>query len=119
MKFGSFLLGGLVGAAAVIYINNKSKSMLFSAMSSNQSLGSSADRGRSNERSMDSSNQNKTKMNQTAASSLKKDEHSSSSLSSSSTLGKVEEIISQDPELKSTVNEILAENGQEEVYQKH
>ncbi|WP_282935660.1 hypothetical protein [Paenibacillus sp. RC67] len=110
MKVGSFLLGGLVGAAAVIYFNNKSKSMLFSAISSkNQSLGNQSDKSkeRSSERSAD-----KPHHASESFSSMKKDESSVSD-----GLGRVEAIINKEPEIKAVVDEILAENQQKEVYQ--
>ncbi|UQZ81956.1 hypothetical protein SK3146_01113 [Paenibacillus konkukensis] len=115
MKIGSFLLGGLVGAAAVMYFNNKSKSMLFSAFSSNnQSLGQMTDK--SKERRKDSVHEEKHKPASAAASHDSGSSHEKDGSHSGSTLSKVEEIISQDPELKSTVDEILAENQQKEVY---
>jgi uncharacterized membrane protein len=40
MRIGTFLLGGIAGAAAVVYLNRKTKSMMFSAFnSSNDSMG--------------------------------------------------------------------------------
>ncbi len=47
MKIGTFLLGGIAGAAAVIYLNRKSKSMLFSAFSSSsESMGKVVDKAK-------------------------------------------------------------------------
>jgi hypothetical protein len=40
MRVGTFLLGGIAGAAAVIYLNRNAKSMMFSAFNS---LNTSAD----------------------------------------------------------------------------
>jgi hypothetical protein len=39
MKFSSFLMGGIVGAAAVMYLSGRNKSMLWSALTSSGSLG--------------------------------------------------------------------------------
>jgi hypothetical protein len=42
MKMGTFLMGGIAGAAAVMYFNRKAKSMMFSGFSSsNASVGKS------------------------------------------------------------------------------
>jgi len=89
MKFGSFLFGGLVGAAAVVYFNKKSKSMLFSALTSNQSLGNVMD---------------KTKKSANAA--FKKDDPFSTE-----GMDKIKDIVKEDPGLQATVNEILADNN--------
>ncbi|WP_028548697.1 hypothetical protein [Paenibacillus sp. UNC451MF] len=110
MKVGTFLLGGLVGAAAVIYFNNKSKSMLFSAISSNkQSLGNVSDK--SKERSSEHMNGNAQHSSE-PVSNMKKEESSASD-----GLSRVEAIINKEPEIKAVVDEILAENHQKEVYQ--
>ncbi|MDF2961058.1 MAG: hypothetical protein K0S39_2793 [Paenibacillus sp.] len=113
MKVGSFLFGGLVGAAAVIYLNNKSKSMLFSAFTSNnQSVGNMMDRAKDKFNSAAgasavsaSDTKTRNKSNAAAASFKKEDAFSADGL------GKVEDIIKQDPGLKVTVQEILASNS--------
>ncbi|GAA4870419.1 hypothetical protein GCM10023310_57490 [Paenibacillus vulneris] len=109
MKFGSFLLGGLVGAAAVVYFNNKSKSMLFSAISSkNQSLGGFADKA-------GASNHSDVK-NQPASGS--ESIHAKKEAGSTHEgLARVEALINKDAEIKAAVDEILTENQQKEVYQ--
>lgn len=117
MKLGSFLLGGLVGAAAVVYLNNKSKSMLFSALSSNQSVGNMMDKAKdrfngasdsSASHAFDGKSNNKSASS--SSNSFKKEDAFSSS---SNGLGKVEEIIKQDPKLNETVQEIIAQNNNE------
>jgi hypothetical protein len=120
MKIGSFLLGGLVGAAAVVYFNNKSKSMLLSAFSSNnQSVGNMVDKAK------DKFSDNKDKSFSNAFDGFSKTNSSTSSagtnafkkedaFSANSGLGKVEEIIKQDPELSGAVQDILAQNNKEE-----
>lgn len=91
MKVGSFLLGGMVGAAAVIYMSSKSKSMLLSALSSNnQSVGNGAGKTSSPTRSASAG---------------------------TGGLGRVEEIINKEPKLKATVDEILKGNETKEQYQ--
>ncbi|OXM88093.1 hypothetical protein [Paenibacillus rigui] len=112
MKFGSFLLGGLVGAAAVVYFNNKSKSMLLSAFTSNnQSLGHVMDKAK--DRFTDQSAEDKAKSKAAANTSFKKDDPFNTA---GGGLEKVKDIVKEDPQLKSTVNEILAENDQKEVH---
>lgn len=110
MKVGSFLLGGLVGAAAVIYFNNKSKSMLFSAISSNnRSLGNCSDK--SKDRTSDVSQENAHHASEPQPHMMHDDAKSTDGMS------KVEAIINKEPEIKAVVDEILAENHQKEVYQ--
>lgn len=95
MKLGTFMLGGIAGAAAVIYLNRKSKSMLFSAFSSsNESMGNVMDKAKG------------TFGSQTFGNSVAKN------FSSTSTngLNQVEKIVKEDPHLKATVNEILQDN---------
>ncbi|OCT12504.1 hypothetical protein A8709_32280 [Paenibacillus pectinilyticus] len=95
MKLGTFMLGGIAGAAAVIYLNRKSKSMLFSAFSSSsESMGKVVDKAKdsfSNKSFGDSMSRN-------------------FSSTSSTGLNQVEKIVKEDPHLKATVNEILQDN---------
>jgi uncharacterized membrane protein len=44
MKVGTFLIGGIAGAAAVIYFNRKAKSMMFSAFNSSSTSPSTSSR---------------------------------------------------------------------------
>jgi hypothetical protein len=91
MRIGTFLLGGIAGAAAVIYLNRKSKSMLFSAFSSSSdSMGKMV---------------NKAKDTMTGA-----NDSTSFNTNSTKDLGDVEQIIKKDPDLQHTVNEILIDN---------
>ncbi|SDN88252.1 hypothetical protein SAMN04487897_105256 [Paenibacillus sp. yr247] len=95
MKIGTFLLGGIAGAAAVIYLNRKSKSMLFSAFSStSESMGKVVDKAKD------------TFVNKSFGNSAAK----SSSNTSTNSLNQVEKIVKEDPHLKATVNEILSDN---------
>lgn len=95
MKLGTFMLGGIAGAAAVIYLNRKSKSMLFSAFSSSSdSMGKVVDKAKDTFTSKsfgDSAVRN-------------------FSSTSSTGLNQVEKIVKEDPHLKATVNEILHDN---------
>ncbi|MEW9699024.1 hypothetical protein [Paenibacillus sp. SI8] len=102
MKIGTFLLGGIAGAAAVIYLNRKSKSMMLSAFSSSsESVGKVMDKARDKFVS-------KTFKDSSIDSSAKS--YSSASSGSAGGLSQVEKIVKEDPGLKSTVNEILQEN---------
>ncbi|KRE69300.1 hypothetical protein [Paenibacillus sp. Soil750] len=95
MKLGTFMLGGIAGAAAVIYLNRKSKSMLFSAFSSpSQSMGNVMDKAKE------------------TFTSKSVGESTARNFSSTSTNGfnQVEKIVKEDPSLKATVNEILQDN---------
>ncbi|MFD0694867.1 hypothetical protein ACFQZT_12245 [Paenibacillus sp. GCM10027628] len=95
MKIGTFLLGGIAGAAAVIYLNRKSKSLMLSAFSSSsESMGKVMDRAKDKFVS-------KTFKDSTAK---------NFSSTSSNNLNQVEKIVKEDPHLKATVNEILQEN---------
>ncbi|NOU97587.1 hypothetical protein GC093_30825 [Paenibacillus sp. LMG 31456] len=125
MKLGSFLFGGLVGAAAVVYLNNKSKSMLFSALSSNQSVGNMMDKAKdrfngasdsSATHGFEGKTNNKSASSTSSSNGFKKEDPFSTN--SNSGLGKVEEIIKQDPKLNETVQEIIAQNNNgKETYQ--
>jgi hypothetical protein len=97
MRVGTFLLGGIAGAAAVIYLNRKSKSWMLSAFnSSNTSMGNMMDKAKSNFTGKTASTGNMGK--------------AATNFSSSNTLNSVEHIVKHDPSLKETVNEILADN---------
>lgn len=90
MRVSTFLLGGIAGAAAVIYLNRKSKSMLFSAFSStNDSVTNFMNT---------SKNPLASKMNMNT--------------NSASNLNQVEKFVKEDPALKHKVNEILADNNE-------
>jgi hypothetical protein len=97
MRVGTFLLGGIAGAAAVIYLNRKSKSWMLSAFnSSNASMGNMMDKAKNNFTGKTSSTGNVGK--------------AATSLSSSNSLDSIGHIVNNDPSVKGTVNEILADN---------
>ncbi|CAG7611854.1 hypothetical protein PAESOLCIP111_01446 [Paenibacillus solanacearum] len=126
MRFGSFLLGGIVGAAAVVYFSNRNKSMLWSVLSKNGSVGSMMNMNSANNDKSDSA---KSKFNDTPAFSKSAastgESHSAKSAKnsdyeevfSSGSLGKVSDIVNQDPKLKSQVEDILSGNKQKEELQ--
>jgi len=82
MKFGFFIMGGIVGAAAAVYMNRNKGMMMFS---------------------MD-------KMFGKAKSNFSSVNKSSDMVSKSPDLSKVNEIVNNDTHLKDKVNEIIAEN---------
>ena len=105
MRMGTFLLGGLMGAAAVVYLNRTSRSMMFSSFTQ---AGESVDRMMNKAKSTMKTMPNP--MNQTTTAS-----HTSGSSNitntTSSDRGQLKEIINEDPKLKSTYNEILVESN--------
>jgi len=98
MRIGTFLLGGVVGAAAVVYLNRKTGgSLLMSAFSSSgESVGKTV---------------GKTK--ETFSGKSFTDLSAKSFKTSGSGLDKVEDIVKDDPSLKQTVNEILEDNQEQ------
>jgi hypothetical protein len=94
MRMGTFLLGGVAGAAAVIYLNRKTKSTLLRAfISSDDSMGNIA---------------GKTK---DTFSGKPGSETSAKNFNGSNNFQQVEKIIKEDPNLHQTVNEILQESS--------
>ncbi|UUZ79482.1 hypothetical protein LJK88_30610 [Paenibacillus sp. P26] len=47
MRIGTFLLGGLVGACAAVYLSNRAKPMLWSAIANSTGLGNVMNQARS------------------------------------------------------------------------
>ncbi|WP_159882954.1 hypothetical protein [Paenibacillus puerhi] len=103
MKMSTFLLGGVVGAAAAIYLTKRAKPMLFSALSSNEASSGllHSGLGRSGKHADTQS------AGGLAGASSKKASSDSLQLGIDG-LGKVEEIIRKDPKLKEAVDEIIA-----------
>jgi gas vesicle protein len=104
MRLGAFLLGGLVGAAAAIYFSDRqNRSMFFSANALNgKSLGNMWNNSKN--RIMN------TAMNAFMGGKTEK-EINADSATAQDGLNKVEDIVKQDPALKNTVNDILADSG--------
>ncbi|UJF31167.1 hypothetical protein [Paenibacillus hexagrammi] len=105
MRIGTFLLGGLAGAAAVIYLNRKSKSMMLSAFSS-----SSESMGKVMDKAKDTFTNKSFKDNHYKDTVSKSYTSTSTNTTSSHGLNDVEKIVKEDPSLKATVNEILRDN---------
>lgn len=113
MKFGSFLLGGLVGAAAVVYLNNRSKSMLFSAFNSNnQSIGNMMDKAK-DKFTADANTATATVGAFDAKSSNKSTAFKKNDAFSAGGLSQADDVIKKDPSLQKTIQEILANSNQE------
>jgi len=110
MRFGSFLIGGLVGAAAVVYFNNKSKSMLLSAISSNKDTGSTFDKAKdsmtSAARAAAGTANGKSAGPFGMSRAFKKEDNNG--------VTSAEEIINRDPGLKAVVEEIVSGNQEKE-----
>jgi hypothetical protein len=128
MRVGAFLFGSLVGAAAVIYLNNKSKSMLLSAFSgNNQSVRGMVNKA--TDKITGTMNNSQTASHPAAANtagstgSTGQAGFNQNQTASRGGLEKVENIVQEDPELRVTVGEILASNHQNkeaaEVLQPH
>jgi hypothetical protein len=110
MKLGSFLLGGMVGAAAVVYLSTKNKAMLLSAFNSNNSaIGNTMAKAKERFKGTFDNEQGKGEEE-----SNHKEKHSSKP-----DFGKVEGMINKDPQLKATIGEILAENQHKEMNSAH
>jgi hypothetical protein len=111
MRLGTFVLGGLMGAAAVIYLSDrKNRSMKFSAFTSPvDTLGKmmGGTMGLINNFT-DNNRQNKT-----AAATGAPHATTSANAANMGTNGltQVQKIVNEDPELKKTVNDILQDNG--------
>ncbi|MZQ84370.1 hypothetical protein GQF01_19825 [Paenibacillus sp. 5J-6] len=105
MKIGTFLLGGIAGAAAVVYLNRKSKSMLFSAFSSSsESMGKVVDKAKDTFANKSFSSDSPVRNFSSTSTST------NAGANSSGGLGTVEKIVKEDPHLSVTVNEILQAN---------
>jgi hypothetical protein len=134
MRMGSFLLGGMVGAAVVVYMNTKNKAMLLSAFSgNNSSMGSTMSKAKeritsafdndkwkggeeATSSSGNSANSANTANTASSANSTNSTSNHKDGYSGKSNYGKIEEIINNEPQLKATVEEILAETQHKEMH---
>ncbi|TVY11583.1 hypothetical protein [Paenibacillus cremeus] len=121
MRFGAFLLGGLVGAAAAVYLTGKSKPMLWSVLGKNDALGSMMMNSMN-----DKSDKSKSKFGDSSGSAKSnasfqgnkaKGHEEQFSAAAAGGMSKVTEFVNQDPQLKAQVNEILSSNNQSEQSQ--
>lgn len=111
MRLGTFVLGGILGAAAVVYLSDrKNRSMKFSALTSpidslGKMMGGKMDRAMNNFA-------DQTKPMKAATSGFTSNAvAATASTAGANGLEQVEKIVSEDPQLKQTVNEILSESG--------
>jgi Sec-independent protein translocase protein TatA len=123
MRMGTFLFGGLMGAFAVIYINRNNGMMMSNLANAGQTVGNMVDKAKSKLSNMNMDmgiTTSNSKINthsqatNTAAQSTNTTAQQSSNTkqtnSNNPDLSKVEQIVNQDPNLKSKVDEILSEN---------
>jgi Sec-independent protein translocase protein TatA len=101
MRMGTFLLGGIVGAVAVVYMNRNNGMSMSNLANAGQTVGNMVNKAKSNFSNMNSnmgmnSNQ-KTTTDQS---------------NESADFSTVEQIVNKDPELKNKVDEILADGKQ-------
>lgn len=95
MRIGGFLLGSMVGAAAVVYFSRNNKPTMASSWSqAGDSINNLVDTARNKMMNMS------TKM--------KQDKQTPSQ--NSNAMEKVEDIVNQDPKVEHQVNEILRDN---------
>jgi hypothetical protein len=138
MRMGTFLLGGIVGAIAVVYFNRNNSMLMSNISQAGQSVGNMMNKARNTISNTDmmtsssnnsrtsgmntstsgmnanTSNQNANTSNQNANSSNQNANSGVSTASgkTSDHLSKVETIVKNDPNLKNKVDEILKENKQ-------
>jgi gas vesicle protein len=123
---GTFLLGGIVGAVAVVYFNRNSGMMMSNISQAGQTVGNLVNKARNSISNMDMGMMSSNKaMNSTtngastgtsgmntAPSGSNANYGISTTSAMESDLSKVEAIVNKDPDLKNKVDEILKENKQ-------
>lgn len=119
MRFGAFFLGGIVGAAATIYLSNKNKNMMMSAFSSkNDSFSDFVDQtvDKAKKTFIEFIPENKSTSASASGTNGKSASASKSNMkagkSDDASLDRVEDIVAKEPKLKSQVDEILSKNGE-------
>ncbi|MGG1598704.1 hypothetical protein [Paenibacillus naphthalenovorans] len=122
MRVGAFLLGGLVGVAAVVYLSNRNKSLFGAAFSSsdsvNPSMGMASSSGTIGQtKSGASESQSFQSGSKEKANKPKKGLNED--LFKEDGLNKVSDIVNQDPGLKAAVEKILDSNAGKEQYGAH
>ena len=122
MRMSGIVVGGLLGAAAAMYLSRSNKTFSFSGISSaTQALDSMVEKARSKMMSPDkrsyygdnasaSGSQASTTSNMNMSGMSGMSAANASSPSQASGIDQVESIVKQDPALKSQVNEILSES---------
>jgi hypothetical protein len=100
MRMGTFLLGGIVGVLAVTYLNRNNGMMMGNLANAGQSVGNMVTKAKSK-----LSNMNMNKGNNDDKSDYQTDKSNQHA-----EFSRVKEILNKDPELKTKVDEILADN---------
>ena len=103
MRIGTFLMGGIVGAIAVTYMNRNNGMMMANLANAGQNVGSMVTKAKSK-----FSNTNMNMGNSENAEN--KSSYKMDNSSEHGDLSLVKEILNKDPELKTKVDEILANN---------
>lgn len=113
MRWGAFLLGGLVGATAAVVLTGKRRPMLFSAMTNSDAIGGFLNQV------MDRSDKKEKILTDSAEPNGDYGKSAADVATSAAGLGKVQELINQDSGLKAAVNDILASNGEKSEIRAH
>jgi hypothetical protein len=103
MRMVTFLLGGIVGACAVVYMNQKNGMMLSNLSNAGQSVGNMVNKAKSKFSNMNMDMDTNNNMSGNSINRHSKHDEG---------LDKVEKIVKKDPNLKNKVDEILADNNQ-------
>jgi hypothetical protein len=103
MRIGTFLLGSIVGAMAVTYINRNNGNMLANWANAGQSVGNMVTMAKSKLSNMNT--------NRDMSNNGNKSQHQADQSSQPADMSRVKEILNKDPDLKSKVNEILENNN--------
>lgn len=101
MRLGTFLLGGLVGAAAAVYITNRSKLQLWAAMTNGNQFGSMMNKAKMTVDRFSNSGRTDASPCETSAG-VQSHEHDSGGLD------QVKSMVNDDPKLRAQVDEIVS-----------
>jgi hypothetical protein len=102
MRMGTFLLGGIVGVLAVTYLNRNNGMMMGNLANAGQSVGNMVTKAKSK----------LTNMNMNMSNNDDKSDYQTDKSNQHAEFSRVKEILNKDPELKTKVDEILADNKQ-------
>lgn len=114
MRLGTFVLGGLIGAAAVIYLSDrKNRSMKFSAFTSpidtlGKMMGGKKD---FMDKAMNDFTNQVKPTNAASSGASQASAMGGAAAFGTNGLAQVQKIVNEDPELKKTVNDILQDGG--------
>jgi gas vesicle protein len=114
MRMGAFLFGGLIGAAAAMFMNRNNRPVMLTTLNkATETVNSMVDRARNQMVNMtnNASQTGKTAVDQTAQAAA----NYTKQADTQADLEKVEQMINQDPQVKQAVDEIKRGNGQPSV----